>query len=241
LQHGNHWGMLRKIMNTTFDWSAIISAASGLAGVFIGGFFTLKGVEKQHKHSLVVQRQEHERKIDGILQAIQYELEILGEMYAKEAGRLLNALKEREPFMVYFSLTEKYFIVYPNNTGLVAQIKDADLCRSIVVTYNKVNFLVELFRINNWYLDQRKECARLAVEDAKYVSFGNNLLAKQIQHSTLLQAADSALRDEAVALLGKIKAYRQRQRSGCTPGETVARSEAAIHGKGAVVSGVSAC
>ncbi len=52
--------------------------------------------------------------------------------------------------MTYFSLTERYFIVYPNNTELVGQIGDEELSKAIVVTYNRGNFLIELFRINNW-------------------------------------------------------------------------------------------
>jgi hypothetical protein len=74
-------------------------------------------------------------------------LEILGQIYGQESGGLLENLKEGQPFDVYFSLKQQYFIVYPNNTDVVGQIEDSDLVKAIVVTYNTANFLIESYLI----------------------------------------------------------------------------------------------
>jgi len=71
----------------------------------------------------------------------------------------LEKLEEGKPHTVYFSMIEtgKYFIVYPHNTEIVGQIDDPELCKAIIITYNKANFLIESFRINNWSLDKLSE------------------------------------------------------------------------------------
>lgn len=60
-------------------------------------------------------------------------------------------MKDGEFYDGHFSMmTEKYFIVYPNNIEIVGQIGDSVLVNSIVATYTKANLLVEGFRMNNW-------------------------------------------------------------------------------------------
>ena len=143
------------------------------------------------------QESDHQKRVNGVLRAIQYELEILDEYYAITSGKHLAALKEGQAYNVYFSLTEKYFIVYPNNTEIVGQIDDPELCKAIVRTYNMANFLLEMYRINNWYLER---------------CFSGHMTEQQtdkklIEHAPSLKRADADLKSETSVLLAKINGY----------------------------------
>jgi len=194
-------------------WSAIISAASGLTGAVIGGWATLKATKASNAHQLKLQQQEQKQRIDGVLRAIHCELEVLMKFYASEAGKVLDSLKSGNPYTAYFVLTEKYFIVYPTNTALVAQIDDPDLSRSIIVTYNKANFLIEMFRINNRYIEWRNECIKLSRDgtESKYIVMGNEILGLQVAHAASLKKADADLKSTTEELLAKISAYLARK------------------------------
>ena len=195
------------------DWSSLIAAIIG--GLIGGGFAILAGWQT-HRNNLKLDEVQKQKKIDGILQAIRYELEILGQVYQEQAGGLLEKHKAGEPFNVHFSLTEKYFIVYPNNTDVVGQIEDTNLVKSIIVTYNKANFLIEMFRINNLYLAQQKEMEKLFYSTTdtnllkKWVPPSQNLKAMQIQHTALLSKAHEDLVSETKNLLANIDDYRER-------------------------------
>jgi hypothetical protein len=189
---------------------------SGFVGAVIGGGASLLATAMSNRHQLELQRRQHRRRIHGILHAISNELEVLGQFYDEEAGKSLDSLKSGEPYQVRFCLTEKYFIVYPNNTGLVAQLDDRDLCKAIIVVYNKANFLIETFRINNHYLEQRAECERLSRDEAgsKYIDRGNKILSLQIAHAARLKAISADLRSDTRILLAKITAYLERHEAG---------------------------
>jgi hypothetical protein len=192
--------------------SIVLGLLGALFGAAIGGWATLKAAKISNAHQLKLQKEEHRRNVLGVLRAVRCELEVLGEFYGKEAGKFLASLKSGEPLLTYFSLTERYFIVYPANTALIAQLDDPELSRNIITVYNKANFLIEMFRINNRYLDMREECERLSRDgtEPKYRVRGNKILSLQIQHSTQLKGLDVALKSETSELLDKIAAYLAR-------------------------------
>jgi hypothetical protein len=202
---------------STEQWITVWSSfGSAIIGGLIGGGFAILAGRQAHKNSLKLDQVQGQKKIDGILQAIRCELVILGEVYQQQAGGMLEKLKEGEPFDVNFSLTEKYFIVYPNNTDVVGQIEDTDLVKAIVVTYNKANFLIEMFRINNWYLDQLRglsEVHNQTLQEGSQLIIRTNIAAlekRRIEHAGLLKQVHADLDRETASLLKKIDDYRQR-------------------------------
>ena len=189
------------------------SFSAALIGSIIGGGFVLLGVSREHKNNLKLHEFQRRKRIDGVLRAIRYELEILGQIYQQKAGSLVEKLEDGKPYMVYFSLTEKYFIVYPNNTEIVGQIDDSELCKAIVVTYNKANFLLESFRINNWYLDRLSDFQKLRAENVmdNYVTTNiNSLQQKLIEWAPQLKQAHNDLGRETENLFAEIDNFRLR-------------------------------
>lgn len=184
--------------------------------VLIGGLATVAGgwlaTIWTHKRNLDLHMFQQQKQIHGILRAIRNELEVLGDIYRMKAGAGLAATKDGEPYQVYFSLTEKYFIVYPNNTEIVGQIDDPELCKAIVVTYNKANFLLEAFRINNRYLDKLSELNKIqAVQQMAVTPYvQNNLVATRERlaaHAGQLKLGDADFKRETESLLAKIDNY----------------------------------
>ena len=102
-----------------FDWSSMIAAVVG--GALTGGV-TLLANRQIHSYNVRLHQLQQQNRIRGVLNSIRYELEILGKTYAEQAGGLLNQTANQTTFDIHFSLTEKYFIVYPNNTELVATL-----------------------------------------------------------------------------------------------------------------------
>ncbi len=192
------------------------SFGSAVIGALTGGLFAIWAGQQAHKNSLRLDRVQGQKKINGILEAIHCEISILAEVYAQSAGQVLEQLKDGEPFDLHFSLTEKYFIVYPSNTEVVGQIDDPDLVKSIVVTYNKANVLIESFRMNNWYKERIQHIwettpLQPAHRDEEMHPTELSILKKRmIEHVGLLKRAHQDLGQETVRLLKRIDGYRQR-------------------------------
>jgi hypothetical protein len=203
-----------------------VSGIYGLVGAAIGGAASLLATKWANAHQLKLQQQIHETRIQGVLRAIRYELEVLRRFYDENAGKLLGTLKEGEPVWFRFVLTEKYFLVYPSNIALVAQIDDPDLCRCIVEIYNGANLLIEMFRINNLYIDQQEECERLSRDgtESKYVIKGRWLLSLQIEHAQSIRKADAALKSATNVLLARIEAYLDRRKDQTSSGQNTGPS-----------------
>ena len=200
---------------TAIDWHPVVPS---IIGGLIGGGFAFWGGWRAYKYNLKHSEIQKQKKIDGVLQSIRYELEILGQVYKAQAGGLLEKQKDKagEPFSVHFSLTEKYFIVYPNNTDVVGQIDDPDLVKSIIVTYNKANFLIEMFRINNLYLGQQTEIEKMGLMTVDTLMLRQmniplqNLRNRLVEHKQLLIQSHMDLVTETDNLLAKISDYRKR-------------------------------
>ena len=180
----------------------------GLVGSLLGGGLASLVAWQAHKHDLKLEQIQNRKRIDGILLAIRYEIETLREFYEQDIGAMLKELPEGVAFDSHFRMmTEKYFIVYPNNTEIVGQIADSDLVKSIVVTYNKANFLIEGLHMNNWYLDSKKELEKsVSILKQELAS----LQRQRIDHAKLLKTSQDDLVAEAKNLVAKIDGYRHR-------------------------------
>ncbi|HWQ90821.1 MAG TPA: hypothetical protein VN673_04060 [Clostridia bacterium] len=170
-----------------------------LISAFIGAVI---GSVASYILSLRSDKKQKQKQINAVLRAIRYELEILSGYYDRTSGGLLAKVKEGEPHLTYFVLGEEYFIVYPNNTEIVGQIDDAELCKAIVGTYNKANFLREGFRINNLILDQGKNAEGDGRENLPSVIF-----EKLVQSASILKTIDADLKQETKNLYAKMDSY----------------------------------
>src|SRR5437870_1324957 len=95
----------------TFDWHTFVPAISG--GVIAGGFAItaqIVATTRTYNNNARLARTQNQKRINAILQAIRYEIEIACDIYYRKAGRHLEQLQDGKPYNTYFSLTEKYLI-----------------------------------------------------------------------------------------------------------------------------------
>ena len=185
-------------LNTKPYMDIIIPLVAAFVGAIIGGLFALGAVILTHRHNLKLDEIQKQKSINGVLRAIFYELDTLGKFYSQQAGALIEKLKQDEHFNRYFLLREKYFIVYPQNTDIVGQIRDKDLVSAIVRTYSCANFLLEMYNINNEYLKKKGT----AVYDDLIM-----LNKNRAEHTPLLKEMHNILKSETASLLKMIEQY----------------------------------
>jgi hypothetical protein len=142
----------------TFDWHSFVPA---IVGGLITGSFAISAqffaTSQTFKNNARLARNQSQKRINATLQAIRYEFEIGYDIFHRKAGKHLETLPDGQACMVRFSVPDQWLIVYPNQTEIVGQIDDKDLCKAIIYAYNEANYVLDGMKINNWYLDQLME------------------------------------------------------------------------------------
>ena len=134
----------------SFDWATFGSAITGaVIGGLITGYFALRSADKNYKNQLQLTRENEEKLIQGLLQAIHDEIETVFERYQETMGAGLEFLKEGEPLLLYYPLVSDYFTVYNGNSFLIGRIPDNDLRKQIIKTYTLAKSMIDSFRMNN--------------------------------------------------------------------------------------------
>jgi len=185
----------------TFDWHRFIPAIVG--GVIAGGFAItaqIVATTRTYKNNTRLARIQNQKRINAILQAIRYEFEIAYEVFHRKAGQHLEKLADGQPYMSYFSVPEKWLIVYPNHTEIVGQIDDKELCRAIVQTYNEANYVIDGMKVNNWYLDRIRECDQMNRSTA-------NFQTRLKEYAPGLKIGNQKLKEQRDNLFAKIDKY----------------------------------
>ena len=202
-----HDDVYRVVASRKFS-RAGMSALHGFLGIIIGALATVLGglfaTHWAYKRNVDLHQMQQQSKINGLLRAIRCELEILAELYQKTGGGSLGALKPGEPFLSTMTISERYFMVYPNNTNIVGQIDDSELVKQIVMTYNLAIALQDAFKVNNQYYKELLEAQKHGCSWAEEQQFK----AKMVEWAELfLKQADADLRTHATRLRGMIDAY----------------------------------
>jgi len=180
-----------------------------LAGVVLGAAVAIvSGITT----GWILERKKTGANLDGILASIHDELEVLGTVYSGNIGGQLEQSQSGTPFLTKMVLRQKYFIVYPNNTGTIGQLKDEDLRRSIIVTYNTANFILEVFEINNLLLDfgnvlfsHRNEHGMTPQLQQQFDLHHE----KMVRHADSLRDTHRKLKEETDRAMAGIRRYRE--------------------------------
>jgi len=120
--------------------------------------------------SLVMHKREvRDKKIDDLefrnnaLRAIRWELEALSKIYDAGIGGKLKEFENAEFLPWKLSLTQDWFTVFNANTVHLGKI-DAEISRQMIAVHALAKGLIEEYRINNIYLDERNQIElRLAI------------------------------------------------------------------------------
>jgi len=189
-----------------FVWNADALLSSGV-GALIGSALTLAGAWLAHS----LEKQESARKeaehILGLLQAIHDEIETLWESYLTTAGAQIEALRDGNPMLMYWPLTQDYFTIYNTNAFFIGKIKDHDLRKQIVATYAKARGLIDSYRMNNDLL-QKWEYAHLLFQESQSELHKANAQARYqslIQYASSLKKGHGELKTMVSELLRRLR------------------------------------
>jgi hypothetical protein len=189
-----------------FSWNGDALLSSGV-GAFIGSALTLAGAYWVHW----LERKEATRKeaehLLGLLQGIHDEIETLWESYMGSAGAQTESLRENNPMLFYWPITQDYFTIYNTNAFFIGKIRDHDLRKQIVATYAKARGLIDSFRLNNDLVQKYEYAYMLAQESQTAVHQTNAQVRYQslVQYSTALKTRHSELKSMVAELLRRLR------------------------------------
>ena len=164
----------------------------------------------------------HEKLIHALLQGLQDEIAGLLEMAETSPVVPIDAVPEGKPYEGLFTASQDYFIVYHANAGLVMQIADGELRRSIIKTYTRAKAVLDTVNMNRLYLERYHylQSTFLKTKDASVQLESEDFRRALVQIAGQLKQADTKFRKTAASLLemlsDKIRAETEGKRSIAT-------------------------
>lgn len=122
---------------------------SALIGAIVGGFFTLKATDKAIREENAKEIRRDDKEVQNLLDALGVEISALWDFHMRRLGGTIEQLPDGQALEIYYPLTQDYFTIYNSNAVSIGRIKDSELRKSIVVTYNKCKKVVDGFKYNN--------------------------------------------------------------------------------------------
>ena len=171
-------------------------AISGL----IVGIFALIGVFLSH---MVQNRRDKDRQqeiIQGVQQAIYEELNSLyEELNSLSIEYSWKEFEEKKVTFYYnvFPISQNYSIIYSSNANLIGQIKNSDLRREIVKTYNLLETLMETYRENNKVVNQYTEAlntGKTQLTSSLYLQLGTIAPGLRHTHKLFRESTENLLK-----------------------------------------------
>lgn len=134
------------LLSTTPEW--LSSFITALIGAFIGGLFTLRGVDRQAKITRAeTERSDLELQL-SVLKGIKGEISTLINIYNKRMQRHIEGIRPGEMLLISFPIGDDNFTFYEQNAKLIAKLDDAAR-DSIINIYTYARSLVQSFKGNN--------------------------------------------------------------------------------------------
>lgn len=137
------------MLDWTQLWEQMVSAAPALVGAVIGGLFTLRAAKKAAQREADKERRADEKIVQNLLDALGVEIQALWGFHMKRIGTNVEKLPAGQPLLQYYPLTQDYFTIYNSNASAIGSVKDDELRKAIVITYNKCKKVVDGFKYNN--------------------------------------------------------------------------------------------
>lgn len=191
----------------------LASFGSGIVGAVVGGitagYFALRSAKQNHDNQLKIIRENEEKLIKGLLQAIHDEIETIFERYQETMGSRLESLADGQPLLFYYPLVSDFFTVYNGNSFLLGRIQDNDLRKQIIKTYSLGKAIVDSFRMNNdliqkfEYWDQIFQESKNEVHKQKALA----MFASLIQYAKGLKTTHQQLKEESSQLLRSLRKH----------------------------------
>ncbi len=177
-------------------WQTFISTLAG-------GLITFSAILLTNALDLCKRKRTHDKLIHALLQGLRDEIAGLLEMAETSPVRPIEAVPEGKPYEGLFTASQDYFIVYHANAGLVMQIADPKLRRSIIQTYTRAKAVLDTVNMNRLYLERYHylQSTFLKTKEASIQAESENYHRALVQIAGQLKQADAQFRRTASSLL----------------------------------------
>lgn len=136
-------------LNSIPQW--LSSFITALIGAFVGGWFTLKGVDREAK----ITRAENEKNSLelqlSVLKGIKGEIFTLMSLYNKRMKKSIDSIGSGKALLFNFPVGDDNFTFYEQNAKIIAKLDD-DARDSIINIYTYARSLIQSFKGNNQLL-----------------------------------------------------------------------------------------
>lgn len=133
-------------LNSIPQW--LSSFITALIGAIIGGWFTLRGVDREAKISRAVAEKESLELQLSVLKGIKGEVFTLISLYNKRMQNQINNIEPGKKLLINFPVGDDNFTFYEQNAKTIAKLNDAAR-DSIINIYTYARSLIQTFKGNN--------------------------------------------------------------------------------------------
>ena len=182
----------------------LVSAIGALVAAVIGGIITAYSSRQGVRETLQGQEQRDKERqqeiIQGVLQAIYEELNaIYNEFNSPSIKHSWKEFEEKKVTFYYnvLPVSQNYSIIYSSNANLIGQIKNSDLQREIVKTYNLLEVLMETYRENNKVVNQYTEAlntGKTQLTSSLYLQLGTIAPGLRYTHKLFSKSTEDLLK-----------------------------------------------
>ncbi|HHR6052101.1 TPA: hypothetical protein ACS7Z1_001393 [Providencia alcalifaciens] len=165
-------------LNSIPQW--LSSFITALIGAFVGGWFTLRGVDREAK----ITRSENEKNSLelqlSVLKGIKGEILTLMTLYNKRMKNHIDNIGSEEALLINFPVGDDNFTFYEQNAKFIAKLDDAAR-DSIINVYTYARSLIQSFKGNNQlFVDYEKILFDMA-DNNKNKEMYKKLYAKKME------------------------------------------------------------
>ncbi|EOL9002753.1 hypothetical protein ACR2R9_000766 [Cronobacter sakazakii] len=133
-------------LNSIPEW--LSSFITALIGAFVGGWFTLKGVDREAKITRSESAKESLELQLSVLKGIKGETSTLIKLYNKRMRVHVDAIEPGKMLLISFPVGDDNFTFYEQNANVLAKLDDAPR-DSIINIYTYARSLIQSFKGNN--------------------------------------------------------------------------------------------
>ncbi|WP_312583203.1 hypothetical protein [Atlantibacter hermannii] len=174
------------------------SFITALSGAVIGGWFTLRGVDREVKISRAEAERESLELQLSVLKGIKGEVFTLINLYNKRMQDHVDSIEPGKMLLISFPVGDDNFVFYEQNAKFIAKLDDAAR-DSIINIYTYARSLIQSFKGNNQLVVEYEKILFDMADNNKNIDMYERLLAAKnhvmVDYAQGIKKIDAELRD----------------------------------------------
>lgn len=180
------------------NFELISSFFTALIGALIGGFFTLKGVDREARITRAEAEKEALELQLSVLKGIKGELTTLFDLYNKRMRVHVDNIAPGNALNLGFPIGDDNFTFYEQNAKFIAKLSD-DARDSIINIYTYARSLIQSYKGNNQLIEEYEKILFGMAENNKdkemYVRLHDKKVEVMVDYAQGIKAIDAELKE----------------------------------------------